>query len=167
MLSKLSRFLTIATLTTLTCVITHPVNAETAEMEVITPTTEMETSPRFNFEELINEAFWQNDGDFFQESRPGGQLDTIFGWGSFPQGSFPENQITRDGLLIYTLVTDYYKQLQEREPTLRTRDLDNPFDSSLRDGFISSTPVTEIRIIERRYPTPEPVPQSEPVRGLW
>ena len=161
MLSKLSRFLTIATLTTLTCVITHPANSQTTETTGMTPTTS-----NLNVSELINQAYWQNGGTFFNESKPRGVLNTMFGWRSFPQGSFPENQITKDGLLIYTIVTDYYKQLQEKDPTIRTRDLANPFDTSLREMPLTVTaePIPTRRIVERQY---EPMPVSEPVRGLW
>lgn len=64
----------------------------------------------------------------------GGQLNTIFGWRKFPQGSYPENNITEDGLLLYAILSDYFRQLQEREPIIRTRDLANPFDTSLREN---------------------------------
>jgi hypothetical protein len=163
MLSKLSRFLTIATLTTLTCVITHPANAKPADMDV--NAAEMESVSSLNLDELINEAYWQNTGDFWEDTNPGGQLNTIFGWGSFPLGSFPENEISRDGLLIYTIVADYFKQLQEREPTIRTRDLANPFDASIRDGIIDPEP--EPTLVPTPYQMNEPIPESQPVRGLY
>ena len=158
MFSKLSRFLTIATLTTLTCVITHPVNAQSTEMEVV------ETYN--NIPELFNESFWDYSGDFWESSRPAGQLNTIFGWNSGPLGAFPENDLARDGLLIYAIVADYWKQLQENDPILRTRDLDNPFDTSLRDVMSDSTMSPE-PVFEPQYPMTEPIPESEPVRGLW
>ncbi len=60
MLSKLSRFLTIATLTALTCAIANPTNAQTAEVESIN---------EYNVEELVNEVFWREGGDFYRESR--------------------------------------------------------------------------------------------------
>lgn len=69
MLSKFSRFLTIAALTTLTCVITHPSSAqpETSEMgEEI----EIVTVP-LTINQLVNEAFWENSGDFFRTSQYG------------------------------------------------------------------------------------------------
>ena len=157
MLSKLSRFLTIATLTTLTCVITHPANAQSTEMEAV------ETYN--NIPELFNESFWDYSGDYWESSRPAGQLNTIFGWNSGPLGAFPENDLARDGLLIYAIVADYWKQLQENDPILRTRDLDNPFDTSLRDDPIA--PVPSPPVVERLYPMTEPIPESEPVRGLW
>ncbi len=65
---------------------------------------------------------------------PRGFLNTMFGWKSFPQGSYPENQITEDSLMMYTILTDYYKQLSETNPTIRTRDLANPFDTSVNQN---------------------------------
>ena len=160
MLSKLSRFLTIATLTTLTCVITHPADAQPSNTDV---NTDMETVSTLNLDELINEAFWEHSGDFFESSRPAGQLNTIFGWNNGPLGAFPENDINRDAMLIYAILGDYYKKLQEREPSIRTRDLENPFNASVRDGFIDPEP----EFVPTRYQRNEPIPENEPVRGLW
>jgi len=137
MLSKFSRFLTIATLTTLTCVITHPSSAHhpikdtnnsdmSGEIEII-------TSP-LSVDRLVNEAFWENSGDFFRQASMGGQMNTIFGWERFPQGSYPENNITQDGLLLYAIMDDYFRQIREKEPTIRTKDLANPFNTSLREN---------------------------------
>ena len=161
MLSKLSRFLTIATLTTLTCVITHPANAEHHESDMMTPTYD-----RVNdVPQMVNDAFWRRDGDFFEDVRPQGYLDTVFGWSTFPLGSYPETELTRDALLIYTIMGDYFKQQNEDHPTLRTRDLINPFDTSLRNQPLP--PVPDNPIIRREYQFSEPIPESEPVRGLY
>lgn len=141
MQSKLSRFLTIAALTTLTCVIVHPsasaqnnTNAQqsvTSKTEVATP--EIEPTIPVDISRLLNRAFWQYGGDFFEQSSLGGMLNTIFGARSFPQGSFPENNITNDGLLLYAIMDDYFRQIQTRDTTIRTRDLKNPFNSSVRE----------------------------------
>lgn len=142
MLSKISHFVAIATLTTLTCVITHPSQAQTPDSES-SPTEEIVENRVLNMNELINRAFFQNSGDFFEQASMSGQLNTIFGWrdfpagdsriGDFPQGSFPENNITRDALLLNAILADYFKQSQEREPTIRTKDLPSPFSCSVAD----------------------------------
>lgn len=130
MLSKFSRFLTFATITTLTCVIAHP---SSAQVENSPQKEEMEiVNPRLNVDRLIDQAFWQNSGDFFEQATILGQMNTIFGWRSFPQGSFPENNNTKDTLLTTTIVQDYFYQLSQREPTIRTKDFPNPFNTSLR-----------------------------------
>jgi len=132
MLSKFSRFLTIAALTTLTCVIAHPSSAQTDNSDM-TEEVEIVTSP-LSVDRLVNEAFWENSGDFFRQASMEGQMNVIFGWERFPQGSYPENNITQDGLLLYAIMDDYFRQLREREPMIRTRDLPNPFDTSVREN---------------------------------
>ncbi len=160
---KLSYFLTLATLSSL--VIANPSNAE---VEVVESETEVEVVNELNTEELVNEIYWRAAGEFYTDTRPRGQLNTIFGWRSFPLGSFPENEIARDGLLIHTVVTDYYRQQKYREPQIRTRDLANPFNTSLRDGNLDVVEEPAPVIRQYQYQTTEPVvPYREPVRGLW
>jgi hypothetical protein len=169
MLSKLSRFLTIATLTTLTCVVIHPAHADD-HLDY----NEFKTT--YNVEELINEAFWRNESDFFEDSKPGGFLNSMLGWGSFPLGSYPETEMTKDALILYTIMNDYYKQQQENDPVLKTRDLDNPFSTSLREQ--PNPPVPDNPIIRREstfqevqrvepMADPEPITPNRPVRGLY
>lgn len=131
MLSKFSRLMAIATLTTLTCIITNPSEAQPVNSDQSTTIEVVEDTTFLNMNELVNRAFSQNSGDFFQQADLSGQLNTIFGWRNFPQGSFPENNITRDGLLLNAILADYFKQLQQENPTMRTRDIPNPFDSSV------------------------------------
>ena len=132
MLSKFSRFLTIAALTTLTCVIAHPSSAQMNNSDVSQEGDEVNLP--LSVDRLINEAFWEHSGDFFRQASMEGQMNVIFGWERFPQGSYPENNITEDGLLLYAIMDDYFRQLREKEPTIRTRDLANPFDTSLREN---------------------------------
>ncbi len=132
MLSRLSHFLTIATLTTLTCIIAHPSSAQMNNSDVSKDVEEVNLP--LSVDRLVNEAFWENSGDFFRQASMEGQMNVIFGWERFPQGSYPENNITEDGLLLYAIMDDYFRQLREKEPTIRTRDLANPFDTSLREN---------------------------------
>ena len=163
MLSKLSRFLTIATLTTLTCVITHPANADNHDADMVTPTSTLE----YNVEETFTRAFFR-DGDFFEATRPGRFFnDNMFGLRRWFLGSYPENEIARDGLLMYAVMNDYFQQLKEDNPTIRTRDLDNPFDLSLRDDLDAFVEEDPVPVYELPYQMDEPVPPTQPVRGLY
>jgi hypothetical protein len=87
-----------------------------------------------SFNRLINQAFSQNSGDFYEQASALGQLNFLFGWADFPEGSYSENSLYRDSLLLSTILDDYFQQLVQREPTIRTRDLENPFNSSLYDN---------------------------------
>ena len=84
MLSKLSRFLTIATLTTVTCIITHPSNAKIVEIE-----NSQSTNNSFKVEKLIDRNYIQTQVS-------------------------PSKEIDHDGLLLYAIVADYYNKEQEK-----------------------------------------------------
>ncbi|BAQ66528.1 hypothetical protein GM3709_3293 [Geminocystis sp. NIES-3709] len=84
---------------------------------------------------LVNQAFFTHSGTFFEDSSIAGQLNLILGFRSFPMGSFPENNVASDALLVNAIVVDYFRQLKEKDPTIRTYDLPNPFDTSLKEGL--------------------------------
>lgn len=132
MLSKISHFVAIATLTTLTCVITNPTSAQTVDSSQSPEVETIEYRP-MSMNKLINQAFSTHSGTFFDSASLGGQINTILGMRSFPQGSFPENNVTNDGLLLNAIMYDYFRQLQEDDPTIRTEDLPSPFGTSLRE----------------------------------
>lgn len=83
---------------------------------------------------LMNRTFFQESGTIYQQATIGGQLNFLLGWKNFPVGSFPENNILRDALLMNVLRYDYFKQMAESDPIVRTRDLPNPFSSSINDN---------------------------------
>ncbi len=138
MLLKFSRYLAIAALTTLTCVMTNQAQAQEQNPNLLAPTSlsidVIRPGSPLSLPELMNQAFWENSGDFFEQASALGQLNFIFGWGDFPEGSYAENSVARDSLLMYVIVSDYFKQLQRREPTIRTKDLTNPFDTSVQQN---------------------------------
>ncbi|MGH2414708.1 MAG: iron uptake porin, partial [Microcystaceae cyanobacterium] len=84
--------------------------------------------------DVFNRAFFNSTGQFFDQVNLSGQFNAMFGWRSFPQGSFRENQITDDAETLSVLMRDVLKQQSNGTPPLRTRDLANPFDTSLRDN---------------------------------
>ena len=59
------------------------------------------------------------------------QIDLILGISSFPEGSYPENEIFRDAELFDIFYRDILAQQTISDPTIRTRDLANPFADSL------------------------------------
>ncbi|MGY6530604.1 MAG: hypothetical protein ACXITR_11830 [Cyanobacterium sp.] len=137
MFPKISRFVTIAALTTLTCVINPPSDAKASDVDLIAQsrhnTTEVVTSEAtLTFPELLDEVFHYHSGDFFEKSSITGFLDSMLGLRHGTQGSYPENSIVRDGFLLNVIMSDYFKQLQEGSPRVRTRDMDSPFRDSLR-----------------------------------
>lgn len=82
--------------------------------------------------ELFNRAFFQNDPNFYDNQGVGRQINLILGQGSFFRNSFPENEIARDAELVNTVYRDVLNQQVSNDPYIRTPDLPNPYDSSLR-----------------------------------
>lgn len=86
-----------------------------------------------NIPGLFNRAVNNNTGRFYDYTNILGQLNTLFGWRTFPQGSYFDNMITRDAKLTETLYYDVMQQ-QQSGPLIRTQDLPNPFDTSLQEN---------------------------------
>jgi hypothetical protein len=75
-------------------------------------------------------AFFTNAPDFYRDRSLLRQLNTFFGISSLTRNSFPENEYARDAQLINILYQDTLQQ-QAGNTTIRTPDLQNPYDSSL------------------------------------
>ncbi len=58
------------------------------------------------------------------------QLNLLFGWYNF-EGSYPENEIFRDAELVNIVHYDLRRQQGQSDPPIRTRDLANPFATSI------------------------------------
>ncbi len=86
-----------------------------------------------NIPGLFNRAVNNNTGRFYDYTNILGQFNSLFGWRTFPQGSYFDNMITRDAKLTETLYYDVMQQ-QQSGPLIRTRDLPNPFDTSLQEN---------------------------------
>lgn len=138
MFLKFSRFMAIAALTTFTCITANETQAQERDPSLLDPTTlsvdVIRPGSPLTLPQLMNQAYWRNGGTFYKQATSLEHLNFIFGWYNFPEGSYAENSIVRDSLLMNTIVKDYFNQLERREPTIRTRDLTNPFNSSLNEN---------------------------------
>ncbi|MDB9303304.1 MULTISPECIES: hypothetical protein [Cyanophyceae] len=92
---------------------------------------ETETPNYETTNDTFERAFFQNDRNFYENSSPKRQLESLMGSGSVFRNSFPENEIARDAELLNTLYRDVMKQQVSNDPYLRTPDLPNPYDTSL------------------------------------
>lgn len=81
--------------------------------------------------EVFNQAFFENDPDFFRNRSLGRQIDWILGPGSLLRNSFPENEISRDAELVNRLYQDVLEQQVSNGPVIRTRDLPNPYETTI------------------------------------
>ncbi|HEY9598931.1 MAG TPA: hypothetical protein V6D33_14800 [Cyanophyceae cyanobacterium] len=82
--------------------------------------------------ELFNRAFFNESGDFYETRRIPSQIKMIIGPGLFEGARFPDLEIERDARLINVLYQDVLDQQVSSDPVIRTPDLANPFDTSLR-----------------------------------
>ena len=98
----------------------------------------VEVIPLEAHNEIIDQALFYDSNSYFDNITIERQLDTIFGAESFPEGNFPENEITWDAELIYVLYQDMMRQQSESDPVLRVPDLPNPYNTSLRGNQIRS-----------------------------
>jgi hypothetical protein len=81
--------------------------------------------------DVFERAFFRHDRNFYENTTPKRQLDSILGSGSGFRNSFPENEIARDAELVNTLYRDVLQQQVGNDPYLRTPDLPNPYGTSL------------------------------------
>ena len=78
--------------------------------------------------ETFEKAYFENSGNAFENSTIWGQLEFIFG----PSG-FAETKIARDGKLVNIIYHDVMKQQAESGYKMLTRDLKNPFNTSVAE----------------------------------
>jgi len=128
---------------------------------------------------LVNAAFFSESGDPFNRLTIGNQAETIFGFGivKFIRGTYPENEIERESALVHALYEDLLRQQVASDPVIRTRDLPNPYDSSVLTRYNEVTRFGSTVIPEtfQQQPTqsvqpsftPAPSPTRDPIPALW
>jgi hypothetical protein len=110
---------------------TTPAPVKTQQLQLV---PSPDTAVRFNnIPGLFNRAVNNNTGRFYDYTNILGQLNSLFGWRTFPEGSYFDNMITRDAKLTETLYYDVMQQ-QQSGPLIRTQDLPNPYDTSLQEN---------------------------------
>lgn len=78
----------------------------------------------------FEEAFFTRDKEFQENRSFGRQLDFLFGFGSFDT-SFVDNEINADTKEITVLYKEALLQQNSSTPAVRTRDLPNPYNTSI------------------------------------
>lgn len=96
---------------------------ELSDSEPIRPATVSET---------FNRAFFNSSGDLYFNRTIPRQINYILGFGSFGSATFPDLELEQDAELINTIYNDVLDQQVSSDPVIRTPDLPNPFNSSLR-----------------------------------
>ena len=111
--------------------------------------------------ERLEDAFFSNDRTFYQNRSIPRQLSYIAGPGILIRNSFPDNEIARDG----AAVNEFYREALARQtsgPILRSADLINPFNLSVRTLPVSDQPLPSGVVIS---PLPDVGPPNLPSQG--
>lgn len=106
---------------------------------------------RLTVQDAFWEAYYRNGRDIFRNRSIGGQVNLILGPGSIIRNSFTENVIARDAELVNSVYNDVFDRQTLSDPTIRTVDLPNPFDTSvllLPAGRAGSQPLGGELILE-------------------
>lgn len=104
-----------------------PPKTQSIDAPFPTPPHRLETIP-----EAFNRAFFQESGDFYHNRKIQRQISYIIGPG-LPWGAgFPDLEIERDSERITKLYREVLELQVSSDPVIRTPDLPNPFNSSVR-----------------------------------
>ena len=85
-----------------------------------------ETKP---LDEAFKDAYYTKGKNAFEQSSIVGQINTILGF-----TGFPEQHISADGQAVDKLYQEGLKRQAESGEPLVTRDLENPYDTSIREN---------------------------------
>ena len=97
------------------------------------PSVALAETETYNYQtpnEIFERAFFKNNPNFYRNNSLGRDLDWILGPG-ISKNSFPENEMARDGKLVNIVYRDIMQQQVGNDPYIRTRDLPNPYNSSV------------------------------------
>ena len=83
-------------------------------------------------DEAFNRAFFRDSGNFYQNRTLQGQFEYMFGPGVPGRAGFPDLKIERDAERVNKLYMYALDQQASSDPILRTPDLPNPFNTTLR-----------------------------------
>ncbi len=79
--------------------------------------------------EVFEKAFFRHSGNAFQNGTIISNMNTILGF-----NLFPENQINKDAKLVNMLYRDVLQTQAESAVPIRSRNLANPYNTSLKEN---------------------------------
>jgi len=129
-------------------------------------TDDAELNELQTLQEKFEDEYFGASGNFFRNRG-------VVGSATWLIGPFPENNITGDGRGLHRLYVNALEQQTQSDPTIRTADLNNPFDTSLL--LLPPTqpvrPTPALSGFQTQFPStqqaPAAPPRMSPVRGLW
>ena len=111
----------------------------------------------YTLDEAMNRAYYSHNKPVYQNQLLPRQLFFIFGpsW-NLLEGNYPEIEITKDARSVHNLYVEAMRIQNTSGPVLRTRNLPNPYNTSLMElnnGLISNpTPVPGVELYNEELP---------------
>jgi hypothetical protein len=145
---------------------------DAASGQTATPEAQPTSEDVITVRDAFRRAYYRNDENFFFNRGFVGQLNWIF-------GPYIENEITRDGRAVDRLYEELLEQQVASDPTIRTPDLENPFDTSYLllpttavgqttgQELVPEAPLPAAPLVAPAPAAPEPEPEASPVPALW
>jgi hypothetical protein len=90
------------------------------------PKSKIQPKANETLADTFERAFFSSDPDFFANRSFERQLDWMFGL-----NGFTDNEISRDAQRVHNLYKTGLERQVSSEPPIRTRDLPNPYESSV------------------------------------
>lgn len=137
---------------------------------------EVRVTPEFtqpgSIPDQFDRAFSSNDRTFYENRSEARQFNFLFGVGSIVRSGFVENEINRDGRAINNLYRQVLTRQLSNSPIIRTQDIPNPFNTSVR---LLPRSAEASRQLPGQPPIVETAPSStlppgdnrSPVPALW
>jgi len=82
-----------------------------------------------SLDQTFEDAYFKKGKDSFQQSTITGQFNFLFGF-----TGFPEQHISSDGKAVHEIYEDAMKAQSAEGMRVITRDLPNPYDTSIREN---------------------------------
>ncbi|MGA9378572.1 MAG: hypothetical protein WBV73_07360 [Phormidium sp.] len=111
----------------------------------------------YTLDEAMNDAFFSHNQPTYENQLVPRQLYFIFGpGGSLFRGAYPEIEITKDAEEVHNLYVEAMRLQNASDPVLRTRNLPNPYNSSLlqlQNNLITNpNPVPGVELYNEELP---------------
>ncbi len=130
MSTRLINLTTILIASIASSIFAHSAVAQVTNVSNFNDATDNVKSTSSIFENIITD----NAGNFYLDTSIKGQLNNMFGWESGLMGSYSENEIAEAGDKLNQTYNQLMKQQVGRDPVMRTRDLANPFNTSVMEN---------------------------------
>lgn len=111
----------------------------------------------YTLDEAMNDAYFSHYKPLYEDQLLPRQLNYIFGFGgSLFEGAYPEIEITKDAKAVHEFYVEALRIQNNSGPVLRTRNLPNPYNTSVlqlqNSLIINPNPVPGVELYNEGLP---------------